>query len=67
MSSQSVCHIGILSGRQFSIVLTNMESGGTWVAESVKHPTLDFSSGHDLTVHELKPRIRLCVDNAEPA
>ena len=24
--------------------------GGTWVAQSVKQPTLDFSSGHDLTV-----------------
>ena len=26
-----------------------------WVALSVKHPTLDFGSGHDLTVHEIKP------------
>ena len=23
-----------------------------WVAQSVKSPTLDFSSGHDLTVKE---------------
>ena len=23
---------------------------GAWVAQSVKHLTLDFSSGHDLTV-----------------
>ena len=28
---------------------------GTWVAQSVKHPTLDFSSGHDLTAHENEP------------
>ena len=25
------------------------------VAQSVKHPTLGFGSGHDLAVHELKP------------
>ena len=30
---------------------------GTWVAQSVKHPTLDFSAGHDLTVHEFMPHI----------
>ena len=36
--------------------------GGLWgaqfvkrPAESVKHPALDFSSGHDLMVHEIKP------------
>ena len=28
---------------------------GAWVAQSVKHPALDFGSGHDLTVHELEP------------
>ena len=27
----------------------------TWVAQSVKHPTLDLGSGHDLTVYEIKP------------
>ena len=26
----------------------------------------DFSSGHDLTVREFKPRIRLCADRSEP-
>ena len=30
-------------------------SGGTWVAQSVKHPTLDFSSGHDLMVVRSSP------------
>ena len=39
---------------------------GTWVAQSVMHPTLDFGSGHDLTVLEFKPCIRLCIDSAEP-
>ena len=29
--------------------------GGAWVAQVVKHPTLDFSSGHDLTVREFEP------------
>ena len=40
---------------------------GTWVAQSVKHLTLGFCSGHDLMVHEFKPRIGLCADSAEPA
>ena len=26
-----------------------------WVAQSVKHPTLDFSSGHDLPVKGSSP------------
>ena len=30
---------------------------GTWVAQSIKHPTLDFSSGHDLTVVRLSPTL----------
>ena len=40
---------------------------GAWVAQSVKCPTLDFSSGHDLPVHEIEPCVRLCADSAEPA
>ena len=28
---------------------------------------LDLGSGHDLTVHEIEPHIRLCADGAEPA
>ena len=40
---------------------------GTWVAQSVKRPTLDFGSGHDLTVCEFKPRIGLCTHSEEPA
>ena len=42
----------------------------TWdagVAQLVKHPALDFSSDHDLTVHEFKPPTGLCADSAEPA
>ena len=30
------------------------------MAQSVKCPTLDFGSGHDLTVHEMEPRAGLC-------
>ena len=37
------------------------------MAQSVKHPTLDFGSGHDLTVGEFKPPVGLCTDSAEPA
>ena len=37
-----------------------------WVAQSVKHLTLDFSSGHDI-IHEFESCIRLCADNVEPA
>ena len=39
----------------------------SWVAQLVKHQTLDFGSGHDLTVHEFKSHVRLCVDNVESA
>ena len=37
------------------------------MAQSVKHQTLDFSSGHDLTVRGFEPNIRLCTDRVEPA
>ena len=40
------------------------DSRGTWVAQSVKPLTLGFSPGHDLTVCEFEPRIRLCTDDA---
>ena len=40
---------------------------GAWVAQSVEHLALDFSSGHDLTVCEFEPHIGLCADSAEPA
>ena len=35
--------------------------------QSIKHPTLDFGSGHDLKVLEMEPLVRLCSDFAEPA
>ena len=41
-------------------------SWGTWVAQLVKRLTLDFSSGHDLMVHEVEPHIGLCANSTEP-
>ena len=32
------------------------------MAQSVKRPTLDLGSGHDLTVHEIGPHVGLCTD-----
>ena len=37
------------------------------VAQPVKHPTLGFSLGHDLTVCGIEPRIGFCADSMEPA
>ena len=37
------------------------------MAQLVKCPTLDLATGHDLTVHEFEPRVRLCADSTEPA
>ena len=40
---------------------------GAWVAQLGKRLTLDFSSGHDLTVCEFESHIRLCADSVESA
>ena len=40
-------------------------SRGVWVARSVKHPALDFGSGHDLMVHEFEPHIRASAVSKE--
>ena len=37
------------------------------MAQPVGPLTLDFGSGHDLTVRELEPHIRSCADSVEPA
>ena len=37
------------------------------MARSVKSPTLDFGSGHDLTVREFEPHVGLGADSTEPA
>ena len=36
-------------------------------AQSMKHRSLDFGSGHDLTVHEFEPSVELLAVIAEPA
>ena len=40
---------------------------GAWEAQSVKRLTLNFGSGHDLTVCGFEPRVGLCADSVEPA
>ena len=35
----------------------------TWVAQSVKHPTLGFGSGHGLMVNEIEHQIGLYIDS----
>ena len=44
-----------------------MDYRGTWVAQSIKHPTVDFCSGHNLMIHGMTPYIELCTDSMEPA
>ena len=44
---------------------TEITYRGAWVAQSVNHQTLDFGLGHDLTVCEFKPRIRLSALSTE--
>ena len=46
--------------------LKNGHDGGAWVAQSVNHLTLDFGSGHDLTVCGFQPHVRLYADSSEP-
>ena len=40
---------------------------GAWVALSVEHLTVDFSSGHDLTVLWLQALLRALHCSSEPA
>ena len=35
------------------------------MAQLVKHPTLDFSSAHDLMGCEFEPHVGLCADSGE--
>ena len=37
------------------------------MAQPVKRPTLDFSPGHDLTVHGVEPHVGLCAAATETA
>ena len=40
---------------------------GAWMALLVKCSTLDFGSGHDLTVREFEPHVKLCTGCVESA
>ena len=44
-----------------------MQNQGCLEAQSVKRPTFDFGSGHDLLACDFKPHTELCADSAEPA
>ena len=44
--------------------LRNKDHGSTCVAQLVKNPSLGSGSGHNLTVREFEPRIRLYADSA---
>ena len=51
----------------FCLQIKGKKNEGTWVAQLLKCPALTFGSGHDLTVGESEPVIRLCADGLEPA
>ena len=57
-SSRTIFNLIYVKKRQFQ---------GTWVAQSVKPPILDFGLGHDLAIFEFKPCIWLCAVSAKPA
>ena len=38
---------------------TKNKKEGIWIAQWVEHPALDFSSGHDLTICDIKPHVGL--------
>ena len=48
-------------------IVKRIKRWGTWVAQSVKRPTLDFGSGNDLTICEFEPHMGLQADSAESA
>ena len=59
--------ISLVAGESFNPYGKKPHTWGTWVAQSVKHPTLGLGLGQDLTVCEFEPHIGLCADGAEPA
>ena len=59
-----------MSGRRDHFQATKNYPGlyrDAWVAQSVKRPALDFSSGHDLTVRGFESHVGLCPGSTEPA
>ena len=60
--------MGSIASRPFGRdLVTDMGSRGAWVVRSVKRPTLNFGSGHDLVAREIETQAGLCTDRVEPA
>ena len=57
----------LVSGAQEHAFKVLSSGVGAWVAQLVKRLTLGFSSGHDLTMWEFEPRLRVRADSMEPA
>ena len=54
-----------VKGGHFRIIIDDYDVhilGGVWVAQPVKHLTLDL--GHDFRVHEVKHIVGLCADSS---
>jgi len=47
--------------KERKVTLKDLRSWGAWVAQLVKHPTLDFSSGQDLRVMRLQAWLGVCL------
>ena len=56
------CH---LSGGHSLVILESKSQVSGRLGGSVGWVS-DFGSGHDLTVREFEPRVRLCADSSEP-
>ena len=54
-----------IGGKELSV--KSVGSGAPGGAQLIEHPNLDMGSGHDLTIREINPCVRLCADSAEPA
>ena len=55
-------HIGLVNSFTFWLL-----EAPRCLSQPVKHPILDFSSGHDLMVREFDPWVWLCAESVEPA
>ena len=72
MSQSQVCPVNVL-GLIFSCFFTAYQAWGiqriyrrgVWVVQFLKHLTLDYGSGHHLTICESEPHIRLYADSVE--
>ena len=67
----TVYSVGTDKGRETQVFIKSLHKhtcyirdfqGDAWVAQSVKPPTLDLSSGGDLTVCGIEPCAGLCAD-----